>query len=393
MKNQERILLVGGGSGGHLTPLIAVAEALKNLNANIYVMHIGQRNENLSEVITEKSIDVSYAITAGKFRRYHGTSFLSHVLDIRTMMLNFRDFFRFVAGTYQAWRLLGKCKPDSIMLKGGFVCVPVGFAARLRRIPYITHDSDAVPGLANRITAKNATYNTTALPVEIYPYEQKKAIQVGIPIRKEFTYVSEDDMKKSKVALGLDPQRPVLFCVGGGLGAQRVNKALVAAMPNLMSEVDGLYSIHLTGKKLYEETMNLYKSTLSSKQLESVKLIDFTTDLYAYSSAADLVLTRGGATNIAEFAAQAKTCIVVPNPMLTGGQQLHNANVLSDANAAIIVHEDTLDSLGTILSEQFKVEAKSRVEIGMRLHKLAVPNSAERIAELLHTIATQGVTS
>jgi UDP-N-acetylglucosamine--N-acetylmuramyl-(pentapeptide) pyrophosphoryl-undecaprenol N-acetylglucosamine transferase len=387
MSQKKVIMIVGGGSGGHLTPIIAIANSLKKLSPEIEVVHVGQKNEGLQNITEDKSIDMTFAITAGKFRRYHGESFVSHLLDIKTLLLNVRDLFRFLYGTLEAWFLLGRVKPNSIMLKGGFVSVPVGIAARLRRIPYLTHDSDAVPGLANRLTSKRAVYNTTALPPEVYPYDTSKTVQVGIPIRKEFVQVTEELKQKAKEHLDIDKNVPVLLSVGGGLGAQRMNRALVESSNNLLEQNEELVIIHFTGKKLLQETTDMYRNNLTEKFRDRVKVIDFTTELYKYSAAADIILTRGGATNIAEFAAQAKPCIVVPNPVLTGGQQLHNAKVLSDSGAAIILQESDLDKLASVVIELFNKSAAEKKSLGDKLHKLAVYDSSDRLATMLIEMA------
>lgn len=382
-KEAKRIVLVGGGSGGHLTPLLAVAQKIHDKHPEISVVHIGQKNENLQEVVQADVFSNTYQISAGKFRRYHGESFLRHMLDIKTIALNMRDLFRFMRGTVEAFFLLGKIKPHSILLKGGFVCVPVGFAARLRRIPYITHDSDAVPGLANRLTAKHALFNTTAMPAETYPYNQSKTIQVGIPIQQHYSLVSEKDSEAAKKQLGYSKKDTILLCVGGGLGAQRVNEALVRATPELFKVETGLHIIHVTGKKLYDETKKMYDDTLSSRDKERIKLLDFTTELHLYSAAADIVLTRAGATNIAEFSAQGKLCVVVPNPVLTGGQQLHNAAVLERYNAAVILREDSLMTLSKVLHETFSISEKEKTTYVKNITRLSSHDSAQLLVDML----------
>ena len=384
MKSNKTIMLVGGGSGGHLTPIVAVAESLKDKDNNTQVIHVGQKGEGLDDVTDIPSIDKSFNITAGKFRRYHGESFLSHLLDIKTLLLNIRDFFRFIIGTIQAWILLGKTKPDSIFLKGGFVSVPVGYAARLRSIPYITHDSDVVPGLANKLTAKHALYNTTAMPAEIYNYDQSKTIQVGIPIRKEFQKVSKAAKESFREELGIDTNKKVILSVGGGLGAQRVNYALVEASKKVFEENEDAFLIHLTGKKLYDETARLYRDSLSESDLKKVMLIDFTNELYKYSASADIVITRAGATNIAEFAAQAMPCIVIPASHLTGGQQLHNADVLKDSDAAVVINEEDLESLSSVINKI--ILSKDKEVLSENINKLAVYDSSDKISQILNDI-------
>lgn len=388
MSKVKSIVLVGGGSGGHLTPLLAVAQKICEKHPTTHVIHIGQKNENLQEVVQSDVFSSTYQISAGKFRRYHGESFIRHVLDIKTIALNVRDFFRFLRGTVEAFFLLGRLKPHSILLKGGFVCVPVGFAARLRRIPYITHDSDAVPGLANRLTAKHALFNTTAMPAETYPYKQSKTVQVGIPIQHHYSSVSEKDMEVAKKQLGYNKNATVLLCVGGGLGAQRVNEALVRATPDLLKLQPKLQIIHVTGKKLYDETQKMYNATLSGQDQKRIKLVDFSTELHVYSMAADVVLTRAGATNIAEFSAQGKLCVVVPNPVLTGGQQLHNAAVLERYNAAIIVREDSLAKLCDVLHEVFSMPRTEKNKITKNISHLSSHDSAQLLVDMLFTNKT-----
>jgi len=379
-------MMVGGGSGGHLTPLLAVAVEIKRQHPITRVVAVGQKKENLQEVVSHESIDQVYSISAGKFRRYHGESFVSHALDVKTIALNIRDFFRFIRGIGEAWRLLGREKPDVILLKGGFVCVPVGLAARFRRIPYVTHDSDAIPGLANRITAKHARINMTAMPAEMYPYPSHKSQQVGIPLRPEFQIVLPNDQASFRQKLGIDVQSRVLCCIGGGLGAQKLNHALAHISRDLLTQFPDLIIIHVAGQKLYSETMQLYQRQLPPDIFHRVIVYDFYNNLYELSGAADVVLSRAGATSIAEFAVQAKPTIVVPGAQLTGGQQLHNARALQKADAVMVVKDgDTksmLETVSALLESQ-----EIRTKLSQRLHSLAFEYSAERITAILFDIA------
>jgi UDP-N-acetylglucosamine--N-acetylmuramyl-(pentapeptide) pyrophosphoryl-undecaprenol N-acetylglucosamine transferase len=383
-----KYMVVGGGSGGHLTPLIAVAEALKQLDNDAKVLYVGQKKEGLGEVVDHEAISDVYEVSAGKFRRYHGETFLQHLLDVKTVLLNFRDFFRFVRGCFEAYFLLRKQRPNAIFLKGGYVSVPIGFAARLLGIPYITHDSDAVPGLANRLTAKHARFNATAMPGKYYPYPKEKNKHVGIPIRKEFQDYSSGAKNAARQKLGLQKDDLVLLCVGGGLGARSVNSALSQAAPKLLSDHKNLHILHMTGKKLFEETLSMYDDIKLTKQQKSrVMVKDFVTDLYVYSSAADLVLTRAGATSIADFGSQKKLCIVVPNPLLTGGQQLHNAAVLEKSNAALILPEKDLDQLATYIEKTFLLSDSKKAAITESFHGLTKQNAAAEIAKIMQDIA------
>ncbi len=386
---KKRFMLVGGGSGGHLTPLVAVAESIKALDKSSTVIFVGQKGENLHDIVDRQEIDESARISAGKFRRYHGESLWQHLTDVKTIALNIRDLFKFLLGILQAIVLLSRKKPDAIFLKGGFVSVPVGYAARLLRIPYITHDSDAIPGLANKMTAKHARYNTTALPIDLYPYDKHKARHVGIPLNPAFQPIDAHALARAKKALGYGPTSKVVFSVGGGLGAQKLNIAMVDVASTLLKKYQELFIIHITGKKLFNETARLYEKHLDATLQKRVRIIDFTTTLHEFSAAADVVVTRAGATNIAEFAAQAKPCIIVPNPVLTGGQQLHNARVITDADAAVIVDEKNIGTLPSKVEELLSEHESSRSALGARLHDLSHEGAADRLAELLFDVTKE----
>lgn len=378
-----KVFIVGGGSGGHITPLLAVASALKEINPQIYVGLVGQKNEGLQEIIDQGQIDKVFEISAGKFRRYHGESFISHLFDIKTVLLNIRDLFRFLIGSAESVSLLARQKPDVILLKGGFVSVPIGFAASLLKIPYITHDSDVVPGLANRLTARHAVVNATAMDASLYPYDPRKTIEIGIPLRSEFTFVGPVEQNTFKTELQIDTKDRVLLCTGGGLGAQKLNHSFIAICSDVLSTYTDVEVIHLTGHSLFEDTKRLYRESLSEELYNRVRVMDFYADMYRLSGAADLVVSRAGATAIAEFAVQSKACILVPNPVLTGGQQLHNAQVLKKKDAAVIVPEDDSEALLNAVTLLLDSDEK-RVGYAQRLHvAVAHEDAAKRMAELL----------
>ena len=184
------IVLAGGGSGGHITPILAVAAEIKRQQPDTRLVYIGQIGDNLGDIpAQDPNIDQVYSIRAGKFRRFHGEG-LIQFLDISTTYKNVRDFFYVFIGIYQSWRLMKKIQPDVIFSRGGYVSVPVALGAHLNKIPYITHDSDPIPSLANRIIARWATIHAVALPKKIYNYPPDKTVTTGIPINDKFVSVS-----------------------------------------------------------------------------------------------------------------------------------------------------------------------------------------------------------
>lgn len=382
------IALVGGGSGGHITPLLAVAEELKKQQPDVKLVYIGQTGDRLLDVPQKHhTVSKTYSIRAGKFRRYHGEG-LKQLLDIKTFLKNVRDFFYFLMGTWQAYWLLGRVKPDIIFVKGGFVGVPVGLAAAKRHIPFITHDSDAIPGLANLIIARWATEHAVALPKSVYKkYPASKTHTVGVPVDNSYRRVTDDLKASYQKELGIEKGSKVIFITGGGNGALRLNEAVLTAVAPLLKADPKLFVIHGTGREHEAVFKQYYKDTFTKDELKRTLVKGFfVNDLYKHSGAADIVITRAGATNLAEFAMQQKCCIIVPNPQLTGGHQTKNANYLSDQKAAVVLYDDAVtaqpDVLGKVITDLLANPAE-RAKLSQNLGKFAQPRAAKELAQLL----------
>jgi UDP-N-acetylglucosamine--N-acetylmuramyl-(pentapeptide) pyrophosphoryl-undecaprenol N-acetylglucosamine transferase len=387
------IVLTGGGSGGHITPLLAVADELKSKNPHIRLVYIGQTGDSLGDVpAAHPSIDAVYTVRAGKFRRYHGAG-LRQILDIPTLYKNIRDMFFTAIGICQSYWLLKKIKPAAVFVRGGFVGVPVGLAAGWRKIPYITHDSDAIPSLANRIIAKKAAAHAVAMPKETYSYPQDKTFTVGVPITKDYQPVTPALMREYRRGLSIHEDGHVLCVTGGGLGAKRLNMAVATVLPILLQKYPDLVLLHLAGRGNEEELKRHCEQHLDPKHRSQIITRGFVNDLYRYSAAADIIVCRGGATNLAEFALQQKPIIVVPNPMLSGGHQLKNAEVLEKAGAVKVVHEADIDKdpeeLSKAIIELFNF-AETRQELAKKLAGFARPESASILAELIIKTAGAG---
>jgi UDP-N-acetylglucosamine--N-acetylmuramyl-(pentapeptide) pyrophosphoryl-undecaprenol N-acetylglucosamine transferase len=377
------IVLTGGGSGGHITPILAVAHELKRLDVAVQLVYIGQAGDSLADIAQGNSdIDVVYAISAGKLRRYHGEG-MRQLLDVKTGLLNIRDAFRTVRGCWQAYWLLRKLKPAVVFVKGGFVGVPVGLAAARQGIPYVTHDSDAVPGLANRIIARWASVHAVALPAEVYAYPLRKTRTVGVPVHANYQPVGREERAHLKRALNLENFAKILFVTGGGLGAQRLNDAVEAIMPKLLAAMPGLAVVQTVGRQNETTVQQHYDQLLASEDRGRVIVRGFVNDMYRYSGAADVIITRAGATTLAEFAVQHRACVIVPNPILTGGHQLKNAEYLAEKGAAIVVHESELQhELYDVILHLLQDEQAQRA-LGEKLATFAVADAANQLAMLL----------
>lgn len=312
------------------------------------------------------------------------------MLDLPTIFKNIRDGFKVLVGLGQSFKFLKSLRPDVVFIKGGFVGVPVGLAAAVLRIPYVTHDSDAVPGLANRIVAKWATMHAVALPKEVYSYPASKTVTVGVPIAHQYQPLTDQQQAQARKQLGLEAYKKVLLVTGGGLGAASVNQAAIDCAPELFGRYPSLAIVFITGRGKDLAVRKQIKSELSAKQQKQVVIKDFVTNLYLYSGAADVVVARAGGNSIAELAAQHKACVVVPNPILAGGHQLENAKVLANRKAVRLVREDVLkeDSLALMpaLTELLDNPAKAKI-LGRKLGQLAHTDAAERLSMLLLGIA------
>lgn len=379
----KRYILSGGGTGGHITPILAVAHELKLQEPDCAIVYVGERNSAFAELTANhEAIDEVRTIWAGKFRRYHGESALTRLFDIKTNLLNIRDVFYFLVGTVQSVFLLRHLLPDAILLKGGFVGVPVGLAAALCRRPFMTHDSDAMPGLANRLVARWARKHAVALLPEQYPYPLTETVQVGVIVEPHFHLVSTDEQSGLKEQINVPATAQLLLITGGSSGAVRLNEAVVKIIDMLLASHENLYVVHQVGKG----KLGVY-TDYSHPRLQ---VVEFMRPMHVYTGAADIVVSRASGNTVAELGVQHKPVIVVASPFLAGGHQLKNAAFLEDHHAAISVPEThagadeqkLLSSITQLLSDEGE-----RTRLADALQSITVTDAAARVAKLLSDIA------
>jgi UDP-N-acetylglucosamine--N-acetylmuramyl-(pentapeptide) pyrophosphoryl-undecaprenol N-acetylglucosamine transferase len=380
-----KIVVTGGGSGGHITPILAVAQELKNLRPDIEIIYIGQKGDKLADIpAADPNIDSVYTIWAGKLRRYADEDWRQW-LNIRTQSLNVRDASRLARGVGQSYRLLRKLKPDVIFTRGGFVSVPVAIGGYLNHIPYITHDSDSVPSLANRLIAPHAAIHAVALPAEVYPYAQSKTVTVGIPVSTRYERVTLALQQQYRQELGLDTYKYIVFLTGGGNGSQILNEALIQNARYLLAVYPGLAIVHVAGRSLEAATNQAYDALHLGNMRKRVQVHGFLSGMVRYTGAADVVITRSGATTLAELAIQEKACIIVPAPQLTGGHQVKNAKLFAREGAIVELSEEQIEQperLGHTIGELL-VNEQQRILLGRNLAKYAHPHAAAELADLI----------
>lgn len=306
----KKIILTGGGTAGHVTPNIALIPKLKECGFDI--QYIGSAN-GMEKALVENAGLQYHGIASGKLRRYFSWK-------------NFSDPFRVLKGYFQAKKIIRKYKPDVVFSKGGFVTVPVVFAAAKYQIPVVIHESDMTPGLANRLAMKKATKVCHNFP-ETASHLGEKAIHTGSPIRQELFCGNKI---KALDLCGFTANKPVIMVTGGSLGAENVNKLVRAALPELLKDFQ---VAHLCGKGKLDESLFGMDGYAQFEYLN-----DEMKDFYAM---ADLVISRAGANSICEIAALKKPNILIPlSAKASRGDQILNAKSYLKQGFSEMLDED-----------------------------------------------------
>lgn len=258
------------------------------------------------------------------------------------------------------------------------MCLPVGWAAWILRIPLVIHDSDAHPGLTNRLLAPLATRIATGVPLEHYGYPAEKSVYVGIPISSEYREISDAERRKLKEKIGLNADRPLVVIVGGGLGSRQINDAIALHLMEILATTN---VVLLAGSAHYDEL-----KSLTPQNDPRFVLKDFVSKgMPELMGAADVVVSRAGATALLELAALAMPTILIPSKRLTW--QVKHANLFAQHQSVLLLDEDRFkDPEDTTLVTAIKKllsDTSMRHKLAANLHKQARPHAAEDVARLI----------
>ena len=372
---------MGGGSGGHVTPVVAVLKELRTEHPRVELRFWCDTKFAPQARATVEAYDATipvHTITAGKFRRYYHLTVFQQLTWPSLVWQNFGDAFKVGVGFVQSFFKLLVWRPDVVFTKGGYVCLPVGLAAHILRIPLVIHDSDAHPGLTNRILSKWATSIATGAPLEYYPYPADRTKYVGIPIATDFHPFTKAEQVAAKKEWGIASDKPLIVVTGGGLGATRINEVVAETLPLLQKSGS---VILVAGAGQYDELRSLMPA-----DDEHFQLYPFVTNMHSLLGAADIVVTRAGATTILELSALAKPTILIPNGKLTGGHQLKNAAVYEEAGAVAVLNEELLLADKHLLSDLIKVllaDPKTTASMAARFKTFSKPNAAKDMATMI----------
>jgi UDP-N-acetylglucosamine--N-acetylmuramyl-(pentapeptide) pyrophosphoryl-undecaprenol N-acetylglucosamine transferase len=361
---------------------LSLAQELKTEAPDCQLVYIGQKGDKFDTFQTSAhDFDFTAFIKAGKLRRY-GTLRFNGMLHPDIFWRNLVDLWRLPGSVLVSWRLLRRFKPDVVFSKGGYVALPVGIAAHIRGIPIVTHDSDTVGGLANRILGRWAAVQATGMPTEFYSQPSRKLHYVGVPIDPVIKKVTPHWQTQIKQQLKLPAGSNVLLVSGGSSGSTQLNELTAAIAPELLQTNLSLHIIHLTGAAHLQAVQAAY-SVLPAAESQRVQVLGYSDEFYKLIAAADLIITRAGATTIAELAAAGKACIIVPSAHLSGGHQLKNAQALADIDAAAVAPADAQPDELMGLVNGLLSNDRRRFELARNLHATARTDAASQLAALI----------
>lgn len=346
------IMFTGGGTAGHVTPNIPLIKTLRSEGWT--VAYIGSKQGPEKTLISRMGI-AFHGISSGKLRRYFSWQ-------------NFIDPFKVLIAIAQAWRILRREKVDVLFSKGGFVAFPVVFAAWLRRIPVITHESDFSPGLANRLSlpfAKKICLTFDASKKHLSNPE--RAVVTGTPIREG---LDGGIQVTGRELCGFHSQRPIVLVMGGSLGAQHINETVRKALPQLLKRYQ---VIHLCGKGKVDHAL----TTEGYAQFEY--LDEELADVFA---ASDMVVSRSGANAVYELMALAKPHILIPlSAKASRGDQVQNAAYFEKLGASVVLNDEDL-SASRLLECLYRLE-ENKAHYSKAMEHLQIHSATEAIIAII----------
>jgi UDP-N-acetylglucosamine--N-acetylmuramyl-(pentapeptide) pyrophosphoryl-undecaprenol N-acetylglucosamine transferase len=352
------LVFTGGGTAGHVMPNLALAPGLRERG---WALHYLGSADGPERNLAEKAGISFHAVATGKMRRYFSWK-------------NFTDPFRVAWGAAQAFVLLGKLKPDLVFSKGGFVAVPVAYAAFFRGIPVALHESDLTPGLANRLCLPLCRKVCCSFPETLEHLPPGKAVLTGTPIRSELL---RGNREAGLRFLGFGRKRPVILVMGGSLGAAALNQAVRASWPRLREKYQ---VVHLCGAG---------KTDPASDSQDGYRQFEFLgRELADVLAATDFAVTRGGANALFELAALCIPCLIVPLPSLASrGDQILNAESFARRGLAKVLRQENLtpESLEAGVAG-LEDEAGT---LRRNLEQLDSAGGTEKTLEVIHALRSQ----
>ncbi|MFA5927373.1 MAG: UDP-N-acetylglucosamine--N-acetylmuramyl-(pentapeptide) pyrophosphoryl-undecaprenol N-acetylglucosamine transferase [Patescibacteria group bacterium] len=366
MTKNKTVVLVGGGTGGHIVPTFELYKKIKQINPGLRIVVVGDGGD--IEQNFYSSIPTYQKIMAGKMRRH---------ITLR----NIGELIKFIIGFWQSLILIWRERPGLVFSKGGYVSLPIIFSANLFRVPYFVHESDTKIGLANRIGSRCAKKVFVTYSPDIYGHDNKNNLVFSGPIvRSEI----KSDIEVDRSYFGFPDKRPVIFITGGSLGAMPLNRNVLPALSKLLSSYN---IIHQTGDHSVDWVMN-HRNALPPELRSHYFVTDFLRieggrdRMLESIEAADLVIARAGVTTISELALRGKAMILVPWKYAASDHQYKNSKLLEVADAAVLIKDDDLspELINRTVDNLFSDSRKRIKELGNNAKRFFPADGLDRVA-------------
>ncbi|MCF6095892.1 undecaprenyldiphospho-muramoylpentapeptide beta-N-acetylglucosaminyltransferase [Thermovorax subterraneus] len=359
----KKVIITGGGTGGHIYPAIAIAQGLKMKFPDIKILFVGTEKGLENDLVPKAGFELK-KIRARGFKRKLSLENLSTLKEV-------------ALGGFQSLALLKKEKPDLVIGTGGYVAGPVVFFASMLKIPTLIHEQNVKPGITNRILSRFVDKVAVSFPDSVKYFPKDKVVVTGNPIRREIVLTEKSRALKE---LGVDKEKPLVLSFGGSQGALRINEAILELI-DLIKD-DGTFQLfHITGKRNYDDFVRkLEYKGINPSGLGHIKVRPYVYEMHYAIAAADLVVSRAGAITIAELTAAGKPAILIPLPTAAGQHQDYNAGFMRKNGAAVIIKDRELsgkklyDTIRNLLSDR-----NTLVEMSKASKKLGRPDALERI--------------
>ena len=371
------VIFTCGGTGGHINPAIAVANLLKERHPDCNILFIGSQGHMEEKLVPQAGYELVCLPGSG----------LSRKLNFDGIKKNVKAVQNVFSAVSQCCKIIKDFKPDVIMGTGCYVSFPALYAGSAMGIPTCIHESNAVPGLTNKVIASRASRVMVSFPESAKHYkDQGKVLTVGMPVRKEFILKEKEEAKKE---LGLD-SRPVVVSAFGSLGARQMNFA-VADMFKLEKQDNSPFQhIHATGKFGWEWMPEHVASLGVDTADGNIDMREYIYNMPTVMAAADIIISRAGASTCNEIGASGTPSILIPSPNVTDNHQEKNARVLEKHGAAIVITEDQCN--GQVLYnavQQLLADHDRRSAMSSAVRQMVMLDSAERICDILEELSAR----
>ena len=365
-----RVLISGGGTGGHINPALAIADKIKRENENAEIEYVGTKRGLEATLVPKAGLKIHFIKVRGFKRSLSLTNIDAAVKAVTSVM--------------EAKKIIKAFKPDIVIGTGGYVCWPVLKAASKMNIPTAVHESNAFPGVTTRMLSKYVDVIMLGFE-ESKKYldcDSDKLVRVGSPVSEKMLSANKETARKS---LGIDVDEKVVLSAGGSLGAMALNENVFELIKNYTLP-SGIRHIHATGNAGWEQQKEKYKS-LGFEQKDEDTLVKgkVTVCRYIYNMhelvpACDVEICRAGAMTLSELSVLGKAAVIIPSPYVTNNHQYKNAKVLCDKNAAVMIQEKELNgkNLTNAVKELVENDEK-RKAIENNVREFAVTDTTERI--------------